>query len=66
MKSLKWFKSRIGKRIYRDPATCKCLTCQDVETNGIVVGDATHAIYLWQSEADFLAEGFRLNYRDEK
>ena len=59
--SLVWFVRRIWKKIYRDKGTCDCETCKDVEENGMIVHDVTHANYLHQC-------GWTLNilYRDKK
>ena len=62
--TLEWFKSKIGKRIYRDVSTCTCHTCRDVEKNGIIVLDEEHAQYLADISGDFAYEGHPLNYRD--
>ena len=58
--SLKWFKNRIGKRIYRDDNHC-CDTCDEVFRNGIVVHDEQHAEYLYMVNCEM-----DLNYRDNK
>lgn len=63
--TLKWFENRVGKRIYRDPSTCPCLTCKDVEKNGLIIHDKQHAHYLWVTALDYAHEGAYLNYRDK-
>lgn len=64
--SEKWFKDRIGKRIYRDADDCECETCKDAVKNGIVIRDKAHAYYLYNIQCDFAIDGTILNYRDEK
>lgn len=59
-----WFIDRIGKRIFRNATTCSCSICADVAKNGIIVHDEYHAIYLCDTEADYAADDFELNYRD--
>ncbi len=63
-KSEKWFKKRIGKRIYRDPVDC-CFYCGDIADNGLTVQDDFHAAHLAATDSDFGAEGTFLNYRDK-
>lgn len=46
MHKLNWFTSRIWKRIYRDKWTCKCDTCKNVEENGLIIYNKSHAYYL--------------------
>ena len=43
---LRWFKNRIGKRVYRNDVTCSCKTCKGVTNNGLVIRDDMHAEYL--------------------
>ncbi len=64
--SRKWFKKRIGKRIYRDSSTCTCNHCKNVEENGLIIHDKIHAGYLYCTQCDFASEGVFLNYRDKK
>lgn len=66
MQTLKWFKSKIGKRIYRDTSGCHCESCTRVETEGIIVMDEVHADYLFHNQNDFADEGLYLNYTDKK
>ena len=65
MNTLKWFANRIGKRIYRDPYKC-CAHCDEVAKNGLIISSKTHALYLFDTENDFGAEGIKLKYRDKK
>lgn len=64
MKTLKWFYSKIGKRIYRNAVEC-CSTCRDISLNGIVVHDKNHAQYLFDIQNDFMSEGIDLDYRSK-
>lgn len=66
MQTLEWFKERIGKRIFRDADGCDCSGCAKVVSDGLVVHNEFHADYLFTLQADFMAEGIKLNYRDEK
>ena len=66
MKTQKWFEKKIGKRIYRDPDTCGCSTCEDVVENGLVVADKNHAEYLYMIQGEFKLDGIDLNYRDNQ
>jgi len=59
MKSLNWFKNRIGKRIYRDRNDCHCLDCEDAVGNGLIVRDKNHAEYLHMIQG---ASKIRRNY----
>lgn len=65
LKSLAWFKARVGKRIYRDEHKC-CSSCEESFKNGFIVLDLCHAKYLHAIQNDFTAEGVHLNYRDNK
>lgn len=64
MKTLEWFKQRIGKRIFRDDNACTCLTCEDVAKNGLVILSEEHADYLYWNQNEFANNGVMLNYRD--
>lgn len=64
MKTLEWFKERIGKRIYRDPDSCECATCKEVVENGLVIINEQHANYVYDTQNDFAACGTFLNYRE--
>lgn len=67
MKTLQWFINRIGKRIYRNSSNCpECATCKDVEENGMIIEDESHAEYLFNIQNDFGACNVFLNYRDTK
>lgn len=66
-KTKEWFVERIGKRIYRDSTHCVgCRGCENVENNGLIVGDEEHAEYLATIDSDFAWERVYCNYRDEK
>ena len=67
MRNLKWFEARVGKRIFRDPNTCKCHVCKDVVDNGLIIVDDSHAYYIYASQGDYKHDiGEDLNYRDKK
>lgn len=44
--SLKWFESRIGKRIYRERTSCNCNSCYSGFVDGVFIHDAIHGGYL--------------------
>lgn len=66
MKPLQFFIDNIGKVIYRDTNGCTCPTCKDVEVNGLLVEDLSHATYLFNIQNDMMYEGVKLEYRDKK
>ena len=66
IKSLDWFKKRVGKKIYRDSNHCSCSTCSDVLENGIFIYNENHAEYLYNVMNDYGCDGINLNYRDKK
>ena len=61
MKTLQWFKDRIGKRIYRDHNGCPCESCTRRNERGIVVAGEYHAKYLYDISCELMTE-----YRDLK
>ena len=58
-----WFISKIGKTIYRSEA-CSCEICRKVYENGIFVHDRNQAIYLYDIESSYNADGDPLRYFD--
>lgn len=50
LERLKWFKDRIGKRVFRNNSTCKCSVCASVEEKGLIIEDEMHASYLMDME----------------
>lgn len=56
-----WFKTRVGKRVYRDKVSCRCATCNEIEKKGIVILNKTHAVYLTDISFELGIE-----YRDKK
>lgn len=63
---LQRFLDRIWQRIYRDPVTCPCPACKQVDEEWLVIEDRSHAIHLSDVEWDYAAEWVLLNYRDVK
>jgi len=57
---LRWFKNRIGKRVYRLTKTNCCPTCDRVEKEGLIIGDKTHANYLFDCQ-----NSMNLEYSDK-
>ncbi len=57
-KELKWFKDRIGTRIFRLNNKCDCEVCKSVYVNGLIVEDELHAQYLYdcQNEMQLIYE----------
>lgn len=47
---LQWFLDRIGKTVYRNKTTCPCAPCAEVYQQGLHIGDAMHADYLYDFE----------------
>lgn len=63
---LQWFKSKVGSVLYRNINGCNCAMCKDVEESGLQVEDEMHAIYLYDNECDYTADGFPLRYFETK
>lgn len=61
---LNWYIERIGKIVYRNKTTCKCLTCKRVYENGIIISDEMHADYLDMSVNSYNQDGIPLKYFD--
>ena len=59
--TLKWYKNRVLKRIYRLTKTNCCDTCRRVEKEGIIVNDDNHAYYLHMCQNEM-----NLIYSDKK
>ena len=47
---LKWFKDRVGKRVFRTEATCQCPICKKIGEVGLVIADEFHAQYLFDCQ----------------
>lgn len=49
-----WYLDRIGKRVYRTEAPCKCEVCVIIGQKGVIIADQLHAQYLYdcQNELD--------------
>ena len=58
-----WFLARIGRVLYRIEA-CSCEICRAVYENGIFVHDRNQAIYLYDIECAYNADGDPLRYFD--
>ena len=52
MKTLKWFKDRIGKRIYRYENDCPCDYCKNIHLNGLIIKNILHAQYLFDIQTE--------------
>lgn len=62
----KWFRSRIGKTIFRNENGCLCPVCNRVVANGLMIRDMEHADYLYDTECDYNRDGIPLRYFDTK
>ena len=47
---LKWFKDRIGKRVFRTQSKCQCEVCKKVGEIGLIIDDDFHAQYLYDCQ----------------
>ena len=65
-KRKQWFLDRIGKRVFRGETSCQCEICKRVSNEGLIITDELHAIYLYDIEGMYNAEGHNLTYRDDK
>ena len=57
----KWFMNRIGKRIFRKKMKYCCPDCNSVGINGLMVGNESHADYLFSCQNEM-----ELFYADRK
>jgi hypothetical protein len=57
---LTWFQERVGKKVFRNETSCKCINCTFNYKNGVVINDDIHANYLFDMQNEL-----RLNYFDE-
>lgn len=64
--SKQWFIDQIGKTVFRDPSPFYSEYEQEVFENGVEIRSVEQAIYMFDIQNDFAAEGVNLNYRDEK
>ena len=65
MHTQKWFINRINKRVFRDKTSCPCHTCEEIFKEGLIIGNATHADYIYNCQWDDILKK-DLNYRDKK
>lgn len=56
-----WFHIRIGKRVFRNDTLC-CESCRKIFHKGLIISNEMHADYLYMTECEFNAGGFRLKY----
>jgi hypothetical protein len=66
LKTLKWFRGKVGQKIYRDDSGCGCDHCKNTIENGLIVHDGIHAEHLYDMQNEFAHDGLMLNYRDKK
>ena len=55
---LNWFKSQVGKTIWRTKTSCDCVICESVYTNGIHVLNEEHAIFIYVFEDDRVVDRY--------
>lgn len=61
----RWFKDRIGKRVFRNNTNC-CEHCKFVYENGIIITDNFYAGYLFDIETEFTMDGYTTRYFDTR
>ncbi len=61
-----WFKTRIGKTIWRNKTSCTCGVCEAVYRKGLYVQDDFHASYLSDVVAEETQNGWPMMYFDTK
>lgn len=66
MKPLQWFLDRIGKTVYRNSNGCSCAVCERVRSEGLVIDDDFHAIYVYDWYLMSREAGLDLEYEDTK
>lgn len=53
----KWFRDRIGKRVYRRAITGCCSVCDHGNKEGVLIHDRQHADYLHMVESESHLDG---------
>lgn len=61
-----FFLDRVGKVVYRNDNGCPCKMCQSGFLYGILINDRLAALYLYDTECEYNAEGNPLRYFDTK
>ena len=59
--TLKWFKNRTGKRVFRLTDNKCCKKCQEVFEHGLIIHDDFHAQYLFDCQNEL-----GMKYNDTK
>jgi len=59
-----WFLSKIGSVLFRNDDGCPCPVCKAVYDNGVRVDNRNIAIYLYDIECSYNADGDPLRYFD--
>jgi hypothetical protein len=62
----KWFRSKIGSRLFRNDNGCICEICQHIVQNGLIITDQMQADHCYDTETEYTAEGNPLRYFDTK
>ena len=60
-----WFLDRIGKVIWRNNY-CNCPVCMKIYNEGLFVTERNQAMYCYDAETEYTAEGNPLRYFDTK
>jgi hypothetical protein len=56
--NLKWFKDRVGKRVFRNESSCKCSFCTFNQKNGLIINDEMNAQYLFDMQNELQLKYF--------
>lgn len=62
----KWFRDRIGTRLFRNSNGCPCAICSYILEMGVIVENQFHADYMCDNEGDYAADGLDLKYFETK
>lgn len=53
-----WFKSQVGKTIWRTKTSCDCVVCESAYAKGIYVSNKTHAALICLLEDDRVVDRY--------
>lgn len=62
----KWLIERIGRVVYRPETSCNCGTCKNTYQNGLIIADKNHALYIYEMELEYTADGIPMQYFDTR
>ncbi len=57
-----WFLDRVGTMVYRNKTKCECSLCNFFYSEGVLILDHTHAMYLFDAENAHNNEGIPFRY----